>query len=245
VAVDRALGSCENAFVRDSGIFKQAGLSVSLKQLSRLLIVSSVLALSIGVASMDVAAATEDGITSPNTTDAVVGSAFSFTVTTSGSPTPSITEHGTLPEGVIFADNDDGTALISGSPGLARDFHFTIKATFGAGKTKYVAKQAFSLVVSDWVTASSSCAGCSAQIAWGPSGARNLTGYEVQYWWLGPDPPSVRDFDVPGTQTTFASGVGCGENEWFVYPVISGRVKSPADFLGIADITEPPCQSQP
>jgi hypothetical protein len=44
------------------------------------------------------------------------GVASSFTVTTTGSPTPTITESGALPAGIKFVDNGDGTATLSGTP---------------------------------------------------------------------------------------------------------------------------------
>src|SRR5690349_19622502 len=44
------------------------------------------------------------------------GSAFSFTVTTTGTPAPRLTKSGLLPVGVKFADNGDGTATLSGTP---------------------------------------------------------------------------------------------------------------------------------
>jgi len=40
----------------------------------------------------------------------------SFTVTTTGYPTPALTRTGTLPTGVSFADNGNGTATINGTP---------------------------------------------------------------------------------------------------------------------------------
>ena len=39
-----------------------------------------------------------------------------FTVTTAGTPTPAITVTGTLPAGVTFVDNGDGTATLAGTP---------------------------------------------------------------------------------------------------------------------------------
>lgn len=51
------------------------------------------------------------------TSDTVTyGSAFSFTVTTSGTPAPRLTRSGLLPVGVKFTDNGDGTATLAGTP---------------------------------------------------------------------------------------------------------------------------------
>jgi hypothetical protein len=62
--------------------------------------------------------------------------ANSFTITTSGYPSPSIKESGTLPKGVTFATDGDGTATISGKPGTmkARTYKLTLTATNGFGK---------------------------------------------------------------------------------------------------------------
>ena len=37
-------------------------------------------------------------------------------MTTSGSPSPSLSEVGALPTGITFADNGDGTGTLSGTP---------------------------------------------------------------------------------------------------------------------------------
>ena len=55
-------------------------------------------------------------ITSANNTTFTVGAAGSFTVTTTGLPTPALTESGALPSGVTFTDNQNGTATLSGTP---------------------------------------------------------------------------------------------------------------------------------
>jgi len=55
-------------------------------------------------------------ITSANNTSFTVGVAGTFTVTTTGSPAPSLTETGTLPTGVTFTDNGNGTATLAGTP---------------------------------------------------------------------------------------------------------------------------------
>jgi hypothetical protein len=86
-------------------------------------------------------------ITSSDTGTATVGSHYSFTVTTSGSPVPSINEKGALPKRLKFSDDGNGTATISGTPTKAGAYPLTITATFGKGKTKNVVVQAFTLTV--------------------------------------------------------------------------------------------------
>lgn len=58
-------------------------------------------------------------ITSANSTTFSIGANGTFTVTTTGSPSPALAESGALPSGVTFHDNGDGTATISGNPGSA------------------------------------------------------------------------------------------------------------------------------
>ena len=78
---------------------------------------------------------------------ATAGTPFSLTVTTFGTPVPSLTEKGSLPEGLSFKDNGKGTATISGTPAKAGVFDFTVKATFPKSATGRVVKQAFTLTV--------------------------------------------------------------------------------------------------
>ena len=54
-------------------------------------------------------------ITSPNSTTAVIGSPFHFTVTTCSTAVPRIRAFG-LPQGLRLVDNHNGTATISGTP---------------------------------------------------------------------------------------------------------------------------------
>lgn len=86
-------------------------------------------------------------ITSSDSAPATVGSPFSFTVTTSGTPVPSITKKGKLPKHLKLVDQGNGTALISGTPTKAGVYHFTIKATFGQGMRGQSVDQPFTLTV--------------------------------------------------------------------------------------------------
>ncbi|MFC5676808.1 beta strand repeat-containing protein [Aeromicrobium endophyticum] len=72
--------------------------------------------------------------TSSDTKAFVVGSADSFTVTTSGFPAvTAITRSGALPAGLTFTDNGDGTATIAGTPdaGTAGSYPITLTAVNG------------------------------------------------------------------------------------------------------------------
>jgi large repetitive protein len=86
-------------------------------------------------------------ITSANSTTFAVGAAGTFTVTTTGSPTPALSETGTLPSGVTFKDNGNGTATLGGTPatGTGGSYSLTIKASNGIGTA---ATQSFTLTVS-------------------------------------------------------------------------------------------------
>jgi hypothetical protein len=65
-------------------------------------------------------------ITSPASASFQVGVAGSFTVTTIGTPTPTLTISGTLPAGLSFTDNGDGTATIAGTPSAGADGTYTV-----------------------------------------------------------------------------------------------------------------------
>jgi hypothetical protein len=85
-------------------------------------------------------------ITSVNTTTFSVGTAGTFTVTSTGYPSPAVTESGMLPSGVTLNSNGDGTATLMGTPsaGTAGNYPFTITASNGIGTN---ATQSFTLVV--------------------------------------------------------------------------------------------------
>ncbi|MGA3147783.1 MAG: putative Ig domain-containing protein, partial [Acidimicrobiales bacterium] len=84
-------------------------------------------------------------ITSAATATTTVGTASSFTVTTTGYPAPSLGETGTLPSGVTFVNNGNGTATLAGTPAAATGgvYPITITAVNGTGTTT----QSFSLTV--------------------------------------------------------------------------------------------------
>jgi len=69
-----------------------------------------------------------------------------FTVTTTGYPVPSLSfsPAGSLPAGVTFVDNHNGTATISGKPTVSGTFSFWITASNGVSPE---ALQSFTLTV--------------------------------------------------------------------------------------------------
>jgi Putative Ig domain len=85
-------------------------------------------------------------ITSASSVTFTMGRAGTFTVTSTGLPTPALTETGALPAGVSFVDNHDGTATLSGTPlsGTGGTHPLTITASNGVTPE---ASQSFSLTV--------------------------------------------------------------------------------------------------
>ena len=84
-------------------------------------------------------------ITSRASATFTAGDSGTFTVTTNGSPAPSLTESGALPSGVTFTDNGNGTATISGIPATVGSYRIVITATNGSGS----ASESFTLKVSE------------------------------------------------------------------------------------------------
>jgi hypothetical protein len=87
-------------------------------------------------------------ITSANSATFTAGAAGSFTVTTTGLPTPALTESGTLPSGVTFTDNGNGTAALTGTPaaGTGGTYAITFTASNGVAPD---ATQNFTLTVDE------------------------------------------------------------------------------------------------
>ena len=88
---------------------------------------------------------TPPAFSSADTATFTTGVASSFTITTTGSPQPSMTELGALPAGLTFVDNGNGTATISGTP--ADDSGGTYSLSFTATNLVSPASQAFTLTV--------------------------------------------------------------------------------------------------
>ncbi|MBX7104188.1 MAG: FG-GAP-like repeat-containing protein [Gemmataceae bacterium] len=75
----------------------------------------------------------EPTITSTAGTTFTEGFFGEFTVTTTGSPTPSLMANGALPSGVTFTDLGNGTATIAGTPGAGTSGLYTLSITVGNG----------------------------------------------------------------------------------------------------------------
>ncbi|MBA2720922.1 MAG: hypothetical protein H0U52_17025 [Chloroflexi bacterium] len=84
--------------------------------------------------------------TSASATTFVVGSAGTFNVTATGRPTAAIARTGTLPQGVTFVDNGNGTGTLSGTPAPGSDGTYPLTFTASNGVNPD-ASQSFTLTV--------------------------------------------------------------------------------------------------
>ena len=101
-----------------------------------------------GVVTFTYATPSAPAITSAAAAGFAAGEHGSFTVTASGVPTPSISDNeASLPAGVTFTDNGDGSATLAGTPGVtaAGVYALTLTASNGVSPD---ATQTFTLYVS-------------------------------------------------------------------------------------------------
>jgi hypothetical protein len=82
--------------------------------------------------------------TSSSSASAVMGTPFSYTVSTAGFPVPTLSEAGSLPPGLTFTDNGNGTATIAGTPTTLGTSTLTLGAANGISPD---ASQTLTLVV--------------------------------------------------------------------------------------------------
>jgi large repetitive protein len=140
-------------------------------------------------------------ITSADATTFTEGTAGSFTVTTQGDPTPAISETGqTLPSGVTFVDNGDGTATLAGTPaaGTAGTYTITIKAANGNLPD---ATQTFTLTVNQPAAAPAITSADSTSFAVGTAGSFTVTT-------TGNPAPTVTETGPLPTGVTFVGNSG-------------------------------------
>jgi hypothetical protein len=90
-------------------------------------------------------------ITSGNSTIFTVLTPGSFMVTTTGVPTPTLSETGGLPSGVSFTDNGDGTGTLGGTPGTGTTGTYNISFKAANGNSPD-ATQNFTLAVNKITT---------------------------------------------------------------------------------------------
>ena len=118
-------------------------------------------------------------ITSAAQVSETPGSTFSFTVTTTGSPPPSLSATG-LPAGVTFVDNGAGGATLSGTaPSTLGTYPITISASNDLG----TATQNFTLIVSSPPTITTASLAVANAGQNGYSQALSATGGTTPYTW--------------------------------------------------------------
>jgi uncharacterized repeat protein (TIGR01451 family) len=71
--------------------------------------------------------------TSSPVTSATMGSSYTYAITTTGTPNAAITATTSLPTGLTFTDNGNGTATISGTPTVSGVFPIGLHATNSGG----------------------------------------------------------------------------------------------------------------
>ena len=107
-------------------------------------------------------------ISSANAASFFNGTVGSFKVTTTGFPTPSLSESGALPPGLTFIDNGDGTGTLQGSPPAGVNGMFNISFTAQNGVSPN-AVQNFTLTLAQ--VSAMSAARFLEQSSWGPTPA--------------------------------------------------------------------------
>jgi alpha-tubulin suppressor-like RCC1 family protein len=143
------------------------------------------------------AALAAPAITSASSATFTVGSAGSFMVTATGDPVPALSESGTLPAGVTFVDNHNGTGTLSGTPltDAGSPYAISLQANNGVG-TPFA--QSFTLTVMPGPPASiAASAGTLQSAAVGTAFATNLA---VTVLDAESDP-------VPGAAVTFTAPI--------------------------------------
>jgi hypothetical protein len=68
-------------------------------------------------------------ILSANTTTCFIGQSCTFEVNASGTPAPSLSESGSLPSGITFVDNGDGTATLAGTAATGTTGNYSLVIT--------------------------------------------------------------------------------------------------------------------
>jgi hypothetical protein len=135
-------------------------------------------------------------ITSDPSTSFTVGTGGTFTITTTGSPTPTLTLDGAQPAWLSFVDNTDGTATLSGTPDAGSDlsYSFTITARNGVSP---VATQDFTLRITP-TPAGAQLVNVSTRLLIQTGGKVGIGGFII----TGPDPKKVL---IRGIGPTLAS----------------------------------------
>jgi len=169
--------------------------------------------------------------TSANSAGFTLGSSGEFTIVASGDPIPAISEQGTLPNGLTFTDNGNGTATISGTPDVddAPSTVIDLTATNGAtpSGTQSLTITTTTLTAPGTPTAVTAAAGVdSADVSWSaPSGDPTPTGYVVT---ATPSPAVAIPQVAAGADTTTVTGLTPGVSYSFTLTALNGTVQGSA-----------------
>ncbi len=139
-------------------------------------------------------------ITSGSSTTFAVGFGGNFTVTTTGTPAPAITETGPLPSGVTLADHGNGTASLAGTPAAGSQAVYAITITASNGVSPD-ATQSFTLTVTTapvFTTAASATFYLDAPGSFTPHAT-------------GSPAPTIQEFGNLPAGVTFSAGVLSGK----------------------------------
>jgi uncharacterized delta-60 repeat protein len=127
-------------------------------------------------------------ITSPDNITFMVGVYDEFTVTTTGTPTPTINKTGGLPSGITFIDNGNGTATLAGTPGTGTAGNYPLTLTASNGILPN-ATQAFTLTIVPAPTAPAITSANNTTFTIGKYGTFTITtsGYPIpdNIWYTG------------------------------------------------------------
>jgi hypothetical protein len=165
----------------------------------------------------EVATTVAPTITSTASAQANAGAPFSYTITTTGDPVPTLTRTGALPAGVTFTNNGDGTATLAGyiAAGTSGTFPLTLTASNSVG----TATQSFVLTITNTSVAPVFLSADNASVAFGapfsftiqtsgnPAASIKKNGHL---------PPGIK-FDDNGDGTATLSGIAKGNSQGHTY----------------------------
>jgi hypothetical protein len=161
-------------------------------------------------------------ITSAGTTTFREGTSGTFIVQTTGFPAASLNESGTLPRGVAFTDNGNGTATLAGTPAVGMSGNYTL-AIIAHNSSGADATQSFTLTVN---TGPSITSASSSTFTVGTSGTFTVqtSGFQTPSLTIpGDSLPGGVTFTDNGDGTATLGGIPtAGSGGAYVIPISAG-----------------------